>query len=532
MRAMAGLDRRELLKRLAGSMIAGGLIPATAARSAALAPMRAALGEPEPFSFDKLRQTAQSLAGSPWRPADRAGLEPLSRIDYDAYQQIRFSSDATLMLGAESYPVQLFHLSDTFRDPVRIHLVERELAREVIYSAALFDTPPDHPARELPDGIGFAGFRVMDRDVKTDWLSFLGASYFRTSGPFNQYGLSARALAIDTGLATPEEFPRFTTFWLEEPQDAGAPFSLYALLDSPSVAGAYRMTARRASDGNDVPRIVMEIEAELFARRDIARLGIAPFSSMFWYGETGARQALDWRPEIHDSDGLALWTGAGERIWRPLNNPPRVMTNTFVDRDVKGFGLLQRDRDFVHYLDDGVFYERRPSVWVEPAEPWGEGAVHLLEIPTDDEIHDNIAAYWCPSEPFKAGASRRYSYRLSWLDTIPFPSNLARATATWTGRGGRPGARRPSGLRKFVIDFQGAVLDGLGRDDGVEVVVTNSRGEVSNAYTHPVVDQRERWRALFDLDVAGPEVVDMRAYLKRGDTALTETWVYQYFPDT
>ncbi len=528
---MAWLDRRELLKRLVGGVVAGGLIPAPQVRSAALVPPRAALGAPQPFSFDTLKETARVLAASPWHSPERTGLEPLSRIDYDAYQQIRFRNDATLMLGGERYPVQLFHLSDTFRDPVRIHLVERELAREVIYSAALFDIPPDHPARGLPDGIGFAGFRVMDRDVKTDWLSFLGASYFRTSGPYNQYGLSARGLAIDTGLSTPEEFPRFTTFWLEQPQDADAPFSLCALLDGPSVAGAYRMTARRTTEASDGRRIVMELEAHLFARRDIARLGIAPFSSMFWYGETGPRQALDWRPEIHDLDGLALWTGAGERIWRPLNNPPLVMTNTFVDRDVKGFGLLQRDRDFVHYLDDGVFYERRPSVWVEPADAWGEGAVHLLEIPTDDEIHDNIATYWCPSEPFKAGAARRYSYRLSWLDTAPFPADLALATATWTGRGGRPGARRPSGLRKFVIDFQGPVLNGLGRDDGVEVVVTISRGEVTSSYAHPVVDQRERWRALFDLDVAGPEPVDMRAYLRRGAIALTETWVFQYFPD-
>ena len=237
---------------------------------------------------------------------------------------------------------------------------------------------------------------------------------------------------------------------------------------------------------------------------------------MFWYGEASRTRGYDWRPEIHDSDGLAIRTGADERIWRPLNNPPRVTTNTFIDRDVKGFGLLQRDRDFVHYLDDGVFYERRPSVWVEPLDPWGEGAVHLLEIPTDDETQDNVAAYWCPTEPFRAGERRRYRYRLSWLDDIPFPATLGRATATWTGRGGRPGFKPPDGTRKFVIDFQGPVFAGLGRNDGVEIVVTPSRGTISNAYTHPVVDQRERWRALFDLDVTGPEPVDLRAYLKLG----------------
>ncbi len=260
----------------------------------------------------------------------------------------------------------------------------------------------------------------------------------------------------------------------------------------------------------------MEIDAKLFARRDITRLGVAPFSSMYWYGETSRRQIVDWRPEIHDSDGIAIWTGAGERIWRPLNNPPRVMSNAFVDNDVRGFGLLQRDRDFVHYLDDSVFYERRASVWVEPILPFGEGEVHLLEIPTDDEIHDNIAAYWCPKAPFKAGESRRYLYRVRWLDDIPFPRALAKATATWTGIGGRPGHKRPEGVRKFVVDFQGSSFRGIGREDGVEIVVTPSRGTLSNAYCHPVVDQRERWRALFDLEATGSEPVDIRMFLRQG----------------
>jgi glucans biosynthesis protein len=207
------------------------------------------------------------------------------------------------------------------------------------------------------------------------------------------------------------------------------------------------------------------------------------------------------------------------------------MTNSFVDRDPKGFGLLQRDRDFVHYLDDGVFYERRPSVWVEPLEPWGEGAVHLVEIPTDDETNDNIVAYWSPKAPFRSGEERRYTYRLSWLDDIPFPEMLARSTATWTGLGGRPGQKRPAGVKKFVIDFQGPVFSGLGRNDGVEIVVTASRGTVTNSYSHPVVDQRERWRAFFDLEATGSEPVDLRAFLRRGAQALTETWIFQYFPE-
>ncbi len=495
-------------------------------------PAGAALGEPRPFSFEILQERAKALAASEWHAVPTPSPEILARIDYDAYQDIRYRRDMTLMLDAQKrLPVQMFHLGNYTRDAVHINVVTGGQAREVLYSTNLFEIPADHPARELPDNVGFAGFRIMAPDLETDWLAFMGASYFRTSGPFNQYGLSARGLAVDTGLSTPEEFPRFTEFWLDTSTAEDAPLTLYALLDGPSVTGAYRMTARRARAPNGADHVDMEITSELFARKTITRLGVAPFSSMYWYGETSRRQVADWRPEIHDSDGLAIWTGAGERIWRPINNPPRVMTNTFVDSNIRGFGLLQRDRDFVHYLDDSVFYERRPSVWVEPIEPFGNGALHLLEIPTDDEIHDNIATYWCPEETFTAGSHRRYSYRLSWLDDIPFPPALGQATATWTGLGGRPGHKRPEGVRKFVIDFQGKVFDGVRRDDGVEIVVTPSRGTISNAYTHPVVDQRERWRALFDLTATGPEPVDIRAYLRKGDRALTETWVYQFFPE-
>ena len=526
----SNLDRRQILAGAAAAGVAANLpLPGARAATSGLGPT---LAPAEPFSFDSLKQRAAALAASEWTDEEKVAQDIVRRIDYDAYQKIRFRSDMTIMLDAEGQiPIQLFHLGQFSPRPVRIHLLRDGESQEIVYSSDLFETPAGHPARELPDNIGFAGFRVMAPNLKTDWLAFLGASYFRSSGPYNQYGLSARGLSIDTGLATPEEFPRFTEFWLDSVPLHGDTMTVYALLDSPSLAGAYRITARRETDGRGVARVDQEIECELYARRDVTRLGIAPFSSMYWYGEADRPQAVDWRPEIHDSDGLAIWTGAGERIWRPLNNPPRVMNNTFVDKDVRGFGLLQRDRNLVHYLDDAVFYERRPSSWVEPIELFGEGDVHLLEIPTDDEIHDNIAAFWSPRDTLKAGTSRRFHYWLRWLDDIPFPTSLARATATWTGIGGRPGLARPKGVRKFVIDFKGPVLKELGRNDGVEIVVTASRGELSNAYTHPVVDQREHWRAFFDIDVTGPDPVDLRLYLRRGEDALTETWIYQHFPE-
>ncbi|MGD9784159.1 MAG: glucan biosynthesis protein [Hyphomicrobiaceae bacterium] len=503
-------------------VLAGG----TGQEAAATPGPEVTFGPAKAFSFEHLTEKARRLAAAPFVPARSPHGAILDRIDYDAYQQIRFRRAASLPIGET--PVQLFHLGRFFQEPVRCHVVDDGKSREVIYDASLFEMPDDHVARGLKGNIGFAGFRVMAPDLETDWLAFLGASYFRTSGPYNQYGLSARGLAIDTGLPTPEEFPRFSEFYLE---GAGAnALDIYALLESPSVTGAYRIATRRVSDAVGIHRTQQHITLELFARADIKRLGIAPFSSMFWYGEGSRKQAADWRPEVHDSDGLQILTGTGERLWRPLNNPPRVMTNSFVDENPKGFGLQQRDRDFVSYLDDGVFYERRASTWVEPGEDWGKGAVQLLEIPTDDEIHDNIAIYWTPERTLKAGEGGRWSYKLNWVDDTPYPGGLGKATATFSGQGGRPGQKRPAGTRKFVVDFQGEAFDGLGRDD-VELVVTSSRGIVSNAYAHPVVDQRLRWRALFDIQAEGSDPVDLRAFLRHDSRALTETWIAQFFPD-
>jgi periplasmic glucans biosynthesis protein len=529
------VDRRQLLKTSVGFGLAASISAHWSTCAAAISGLSGnELGPAEPFSFKSLQDRAAALALTPFQKPVVPSPDIIEAIDYDKYQAIRYKPAKSLKLDADGrMPMQFFHLGKYAPEPVRMHVVDGGKSRAIVYSPGLFEIPEDHPAKKLAAGAGFAGFRVMAPDIKTDWFAAMGASYFRTSGPYNQYGISARGLAIDTAMPQPEEFPRFSDYWLEgSTGDTTAPLTIYALLDGPSVTGAYRMRTERATDTRDVHRIAMEIDCVLFARKDIARLGIAPFSSMFWYGEASRKQSADWRPEIHDSDGLSILTGSGERIWRPINNPPRVMTSTFVDHDVKGFGLLQRDRDFVHYLDDGVFYERRPSVWVEPLEGWGKGAVHLVEIPTDDETSDNIVAYWAPDEPFKAGQTRRWRYRLSWLDDIPFPDAVARATGTWTGMGGRPGHKRPDGVRKFVIDYQGSVFEGLSRNDDVELVVTASRGDVSNSYNHPVVDQRQRWRAFFDIKATGPEPVDLRAFLRKGDRALSETWIYQYFPES
>ena len=411
-----------------------------------------------------------------------------------------------------------------------MHALERGFSREIAYDPAYFGMPEGSVARALPRDSGFAGFRLQEarsrRDWPTqDWIAFLGASYFRAIGELGQYGLSARGIAVDVAAQQPEEFPNFTEFHIASAADPDGPVNVFALLDGPSITGAYHFTIRRGAG------VVMEVETVLFLRRAVERLGIAPLTSMFWFGEANRRFQQDWRPEVHDSDGLALWTGSGERLWRPLNNPERVVTSSFLDHNPRGFGLLQRDRNFEHYLD-GVRYERRPSLWVEPLGPWGPGAVQLVEIPTDDEIHDNIVAFWVPREPAKAGDRLGLSYRLHWLAEEPYPAeSIAQVVATRIGRGGEPGKPRPAGLTKFVVEFAGKALDGIARDTRPEARLTASRGTLSYMFTEPIPGSR-RWRAQFDLEAAGGEPVELRLYLAdAGGKALTETWLYQHRPE-
>ncbi|MBP5858568.1 glucan biosynthesis protein D [Marivibrio halodurans] len=535
--------RRDLLKALSGaaalaslSMVARPVLSQTNdAKTGGTAGNEAlSLGPPKPFVFEDLVAAARESASKPYEPVPPPAPEVTERIDYSEHGAIRFPPEkAMFKTGEAHYPATFFHLGKWFPTPVNMHVLVDGMAHEVLYRSDYFDAPDDNPAHDMPDGSGFAGFRLHEdkarADWKTqDWIAFLGASYFRAIGDEGQYGLSARALAIDTAIGGPEEFPAFTNVYIQPARGENDPVRIHATVEGPSVAGACRFDLFRTSG------VEVDVDIRLFFRQPVERLGIAPLTSMYWFSETISGAADDWRPEVHDSDGLSLWTGGGERIWRPLNNPPRTTVSSFLDSGPRGFGLLQRDRRVLHYLD-GVRYHRRPSLWIEPHSDWGAGSVQLVEIPTDDEIHDNIVAFWVPEERIERGSEARFGYRMYWYAEPPHQADaLGRCVATRLGRGGEPGRKRPKGVRKFVIDFAGGPIGDLKGDAPVEVAIEASRGGVSYIFTEPVPEV-PRWRAQFDLhlDDAGQatEPVDLRAYLHIDGEPITETWLYQYWPE-
>jgi len=500
-------DRRQFLAALAALGLAG---PAFAAAAPATGEPR--LGRARAFSWNWLVGEACKLAASPWATPDLNAAQ----VDYDMAQRMVFRDDRTRW--PQSSGVRFFPRGVATRRSIAMNVVENGRARAIVYDPALFDIPSDHGA--IPDG--FSGFRVMNADASTgDWLAFLGASYFRTAGPFNQYGLSARGIAIDTALSRAEEFPDFTSFWLERGASADE-IIVYAMLDGPSVTGAYRFVNRKGEAVHS-----QDVTVSLFFRKDVERLGLAPLTSMFWYDEGNRDKAADWRPEIHDTDGLALANGRDEQLFRPLNNPPAAVASSFADENPKGYGLVQRDRNFDHYQDDGVFYERRPSLWVEPKGDWGRGAVTLFEIPTRKETEDNIVLFWTPEQQPKAGEQREYGYRLEWRADAPRPAGMARVVDVWRGSAGRPGYEPKPGQVKLVIDFTGDSLDGLDRSSGVRPDVSALRGGVTELNAYPVVGQAKRWRLVVDVAPSGPEPVELRAQLTLKGLPLTETCLYQ-----
>jgi glucans biosynthesis protein len=520
------IRRRELL----GLALAATPIASTFRTALAQA---AALDEPSAFDFAALKGRARALAQAPYRPPSTEMPPALAQLGYDAFQSIRYRPSEGLWAGDKlEFQLQFFHRGYKFAKRVQMFEVTQGQAREIAYDPRMFDFGKSGlDGRALGADLGFAGFRIhFHTNWDADVAAFLGASYFRAVGSDSrQYGASARGLAIGTGSDHAEEFPDFTAFWFERPQAGSGRLTLYASLDSPSIAGAYRFDLYPGAP------LVMDIDAALYPRTAIQRLGVAPLTSMYLCGENDRRMGDDWRPEIHDSDGLSMQRGTGERIWRPLTNPPGVHLYSYVDRDPRGFGLLQRDRTFDHYQDDGARYELRPSVWVATRAPagtsWGEGSVALLEYAAREETIDNVAAMWVPARAPSAGDELLFSYQLRWGLEVDSPISLARVVATRTGIGGVVGQPRTHFSWRFAIDFVGGELPTIGKDVVIEPVIAASRGSVELVSARPQFDIKG-CRTMFDLALADDSVepIDLRMYLRVGSEPLTETWMYQWIP--
>jgi glucans biosynthesis protein len=486
------------------------------------------------FGFDDVAREAQVLARGSYRPpptldAQRAGLS------YDAYRRIRFRESHSLWRGRGTpFEMQFFPLArETNRSLRLFEIVDGRPRRVAVPASAFIDQDGVLPPETSPQAVGVAGWRLTyplnEAGKRDEVIAFLGASYFRALGAGQRYGLSARALAVDTVGGRGEEFPDFTAFWFEPPGAGARELVFYALLDGPRVTGAYRFVLRPGVDS------VVEVKARLYLRAPLATLGIAPLTSMFLHGENQPRPS-DFRPEVHDSDGLQIEGGDGEWIWRPLTNPHAPFVTSFGLRSPRGFGLMQRDRAFANYEDIEAGYERRPSAWVEPVGDWGPGRVELLQFHTPDETHDNVAAYWVPAQLPAPGQPIDLAWRLHWQGDAARVPPAARAVQTRIGHGYVDSKRPlPPGRHQVVIDFAGPGLppaSTVETPDAAQAVATgsaNARLVRVNAYPNPA---RSGWRVTVEFDrLDKQQPVELRVFLRQGVNTVSETWSYALAPE-
>jgi glucans biosynthesis protein len=478
------------------------------------------------FGLDDVAAKAQQLAQQPFHAAKDQVPEWMLKMSYDQWRDIRFRPDHALW-RAEHLPfeVQFFHPGLYYDRTIAMNVVDTHGVHPVPFSTSSFDYGKNDFAGAIPQDIGYAGFRIH-APIKTpkyfdEVIVFLGASYFRALGKQEIFGASARGLAIDTAESSGEEFPYFTEFWLVQPTPSARSLTLYALLDSPSTTGAYRFVIQPGE------QTTVNVDERLFPRKEIHKLGIAPLTSMFFFGENATHSFNNFRPEIHDSDGLMMVNGTGEWLWRPLDNPHTLQINSFQLHDPKGFGLMQRDRNFDHYQDLETRQELRPSIWIAPRGDWGEGRVELVEIPTQKDINDNIVAYWVPQTLPALGEPVSFSYTMYWYGDDPTRPPAGRVVATRREPGSGDGTYR------FVIDFEGKQLKALRADAGLRGVVTVAGGDEAGT----VLDQHViknpvtgGWRLSFQVKPKTDKPLELRAFLDRGGSALTETWTYGVVP--
>ena len=466
---------------------------------------------------------AKQLATTTYKKNDVNLPKDLQELTYDQYRDIRFRPDRAWWRNAHlPFELMFFHQGLYYNQPVLLHEVSAEGVRDIRFDPELFDYGANKLDKQGLRGLGYAGFRVHypinSPKYKDEVLVFLGASYFRALGRGQRYGLSARGLAIDTALMSGEEFPRFAEFWIERPDAQARELRFYALLDSPRATGAYRFVLKPGVD------TTVEVRAQLYLRQNVTKLGIAPLTSMYYFGENHRIGIDDFRPEVHDSDGLSIQSGTGEWIWRPLVNPKRLLITSFAVVNPLGFGLQQRDRSFLDYEDLEARYELRPSVWIEPKGKWGAGRIELVQIPTPDETNDNIVAFFSPDAVPPPQQPYEIEYRMLWQSENEMRPSLAYVAQTRRGHGY---LRKPDDSISLIVDFEGPVLKKLAPDSIVQgVVSTDSSIEVveTNAYRNDVTGGIRLAIRIKRQDDKKPG--ELRAFLRTGSTTLSETWSY------
>lgn len=515
-------SRRDLLASLLAAPATLTLGRAAFAQTTPLQAAAAAVSDGQAISRDALLAFAREVAKSPYQ-APRADVpRALAQLNLDQYRQIRMKPDQRIWAGENrGFALDLLPAGNVFTTPVTIRTVDGGIIRDKRFAAEQYDfgNNPPLPAEVAVPYSGFRTYAALNGQTATDEaLVFQGASLFRALAKGQVFGVMARGLTLNVAEAQGEEYPAFRAFWIERPGAGASSIVVHALLDSDSVTGLYRFAVRPGDS------TVCDVEVTLFPRVDLPHVGVAPMTANYLFAPNDRTNVDDVRGGVHDAQGLQIWNGNGEWLWRPVTNPETLQVSAFVDQNPRGFGLLQRDRRFEAFNDLDARFERRPSVWIEPLGEWGQGQVQLVEIPVNDEMNRNILAYWRPRVPLARGGEHFFTYRMHWCWSPPERPPLATVTASRTGRG-QGGGRR----RRFVVDFSAEDFADPVKAAGLKANLTHQRGRVGNIDGRLVPDLK-LYRVAFDLDPEAANQVELRLVLEREGQPQSETWLYRWTP--
>lgn len=478
-----------------------------------------------PVLFDPAQviERARNLAKQPFENPHRELPEALANLSSDNYAKIRFKSEKAFFSQANSgFALDLYHPGNMYDVPVAINLIREGQVQAVPYSAGLFDFGETGLSGNDFSTQGYAGFRLrypLGNVAGSDELAtFLGASYFRILGRDQVAGQMARGLTIDLAGPSGEEIPVFREFWIVAPKQGERTITVFALLDSVRVTGAYRFDIRPGNNSK------VDVSSTLFFRDRVEKIGLAPLNSMFLYGEQKRRRLDDYRGEVHSSDGLLINNGKNEWLWRPLDNPANLQISSFLDENPRGFGLLQRDRNFDHYQDLDTRFDQQPGYWVTPKGDWGKGHVELVEIPSPSEGNDNIVAFWVPQNKPEAGTELTFEYKIAATQDGSDLHKLSQATDTRIMRI-QPEGDDAQAATRFILNFAGEELEYYLADlDNLKANISASNAEIRNVRIMKD-SENDGVRVIFDLIGTGDaQSSNLRAFLQYDDRVLSETW--------
>jgi periplasmic glucans biosynthesis protein len=511
------VDRRRFIEGAGtAALLAQSGMPLAQAqqRSGALQFLQGLLVDGSAFDASLVIDAAKQLSQRAFVPPNVALPEPFSALNAESYQAIGHRPERRIWADENyGYEIEPLHRGSVYTTPVSLSIVEQGVVKRIVYDPNRYTFGKLSPPANLPD-LGFSGFKLfLKGEADMDFAVFQGATFFRSRAKAQEFGAVSRALAIKTGDTRGEEFPIFRAFWVERPGNDGI-ITVHGIADSESATAAFRFTLRPGD------MTIIDTECTIFARIDIDHIGIGPIQGTFLFGPNRRRNIDDIRPQVHDVHGLQMLNGRSEWIWRPLNNPEQLQISSFMDENPRGFGLVQRDRDFSSFQDDDNRFDLRPTIWMEPIGDWGSGSVQLTEIPSNSELNDNIIAYWRPKEALLAGSRTAFSYRQFWCWVPPESMPLAQTVGFRIGRGST--ARR----RRCMVEFAGDMF-ASSEIPGLVMSLSAYSGQISGSKMM-INTARKTARITFELDPGSEPACEMRLLLTVGDKPISETWLYRW----